>query len=187
MTIFPIKKGDAPLPTRVIWRSREPVMRAQGWPQEDRDDVLMRAGSDPADPKVGRAMSALGQFNADLIATLKINEFNHQLAAWRGAATRLDRYPLAQGRAAIFEDQPTGEFDEAGTPIKASVMVQPAIDPLPAAIEVPTIDPETGEETGTELIANPAIEADEAERAAAQAVIDQTPQDVLDFGAAYDG
>ena len=44
-------------------------------------------------------------------------------------------------------------------------------------------DPETGEVTGTEMIPNPLIEADTAERAAAQAVVDGTPAEVVAYEA----
>ena len=182
MTIVPIKRGDAPIPPRTVWRSREPVMAAQGWPQEDRDDVTLRIMQNPSDPKAQAAMAALGTFNADLIETLKVNEFNHQLAAYRVALARLGRYRLAVGQAAVYEDQPTGEYDaETGEPITESVLVQPEIEPLPAEIEVPVVDEETGELTGTVMIPNPEIERDDAERAAAQAVVDQTPQPVKAF------
>ena len=94
------------------------------------------------------------------------NLFNYALAAYRAATARLAQYRLADGRAEIVQD---GE------------VTQTAIDPLPAQIEQPVYDPDTGEETGTEMIDNPAIVADDAERAAAQAVIDATPADVLAF------
>ncbi|WP_435988525.1 hypothetical protein [Sulfitobacter sp. SH24] len=182
MTIVPIKYGDAPIPERVIWRSREAVMKARGWPQEDRDDVTMLLMSDPAAPKAQNAIAALTTFRADLIETLKTNEFNHQLAAYRVALARLARYRLAVGQAAVYEDQPTGEYDaETGEPITESVLVQPEIEPLPTEIEVPVVDEETGEQTGTEMIPNPEIERDDAERAAARAVVDQTPQPVKAF------
>jgi len=89
---------------------------------------------------------------------------------------------LADGLPETVEDQPTGEFDpETGEPITETVVVQPAIEPLPATVEVDVTDPETGEVTGTEAIPNPAIVADDTERAKAGAVIKKTPQGVKDF------
>lgn len=39
----------------------------------------------------------------------------------------------------------------------------------------------SNEQTGTKTVTNPLIVQDDAERAAAQAVIDATPQEVKDF------
>ena len=54
-----------------------------------------------------------------------------------------------------------------------------ASEDIPETIEVTTTDPETMEST-TETVRNPVIVKDEEERAAAQAVIDATPQSVID-------
>jgi hypothetical protein len=52
-------------------------------------------------------------------------------------------------------------------------------DDIPATVEVSTTNPETMEVT-TETVPNPAIVKDEEERAAAQSVVDATPQSVID-------
>ncbi|MCA0203007.1 MAG: hypothetical protein LCH92_01585 [Proteobacteria bacterium] len=101
--------------------------------------------------------------------------FNWQLQAYREATARLARYRLAEGRAEIVEEHE----DE-------TIILAPAVPPLPAEIEVTTYD-ETGAATGVETLPNPAILADDAERAAAQAVIDATPQAVVDFAAGLEG
>jgi hypothetical protein len=44
-------------------------------------------------------------------------------------------------------------------------------------------DEATGAHTGTEMVPNPTVVADEAERDAAQAVVDATPQEVVDYAA----
>lgn len=113
--------------------------------------------------------------------------FNKQLREYIGAIERLSHYPLADGRPEIREDvvietkevfnEETGEMETIVT--TENVIVQTAIDPLPELIEVSETDMETGETTTT-TIRNPAIVADEAERAAAQAVVDSTPQSVID-------
>jgi hypothetical protein len=54
-----------------------------------------------------------------------------------------------------------------------------ASDDIPATVEVSTTNPETMEVT-TETVRNPLIVKDEEERAAAQAVVDATPQAVID-------
>jgi len=54
-----------------------------------------------------------------------------------------------------------------------------ASDDIPATVEVSTTNSETMEVT-TETVPNPAIVKDEEERAAAQSVVDATPQPVID-------
>ena len=112
--------------------------------------------------------------------------FNWQLQAYREATARLARYRLAEGRAEIVEEHAIGEFDAEGQPVTETIVLAPAIPPLPAEIEVTTYD-ETGAPTGIETLPNPAILADDAERAAAQAVINATPQAVVDFAAGLEG
>ena len=109
------------------------------------------------------------------------NQFVAQKVAYQQAVARLAQHVLSEGRAAVYEDQPTGEVDEEGNAITKSVLVSPAIDPLPAQVEQAIMNPETGEQTGTELVDNPLITADEIARASAQAVIDATPQEVIDY------
>ena len=60
-----------------------------------------------------------------------------------------------------------------------TVITQEAIDPLPKLLEVSVMDPVTEERTKT-TIKNPKVVKDEEEREAAQAVIDSTPQAVID-------
>jgi hypothetical protein len=57
--------------------------------------------------------------------------------------------------------------------------VIPAIPALEATVEVTTYDMETDTST-TETVANPVITKDNEERAAAQVIIDNTPQPVKD-------
>ena len=59
--------------------------------------------------------------------------------------------------------------------------MQAAIDPLPAEVERPIYDRVTGEQTGTEMVPNPEIVRDDAERTAAQAVVNDTPAEVIEF------
>lgn len=179
--IINIRLGDVPVDAAVIQAAKEPAMTARGWPQEMRDQANLRIMMDPQGEYAQSAMAALTAFEADLVETYRINSFNASLAEYRAAVARLARYPLATGQTEVTETRETEKFDEAGQPITETVVIAPAIDPLPAQIEQDVIDRETGEVTGTEMIDNPAIVQDQAERAAAQAVIDRTPQDVKDF------
>jgi len=125
-----------------------------------------------------------GDIPADLQAAADEKQFNQQLAAYRAATARLAKYRLADGRPELTEMQPTGEQvfnEETGEmeAVMAEIIVQSAIDPLEATVEQTTYDDE-GNAT-TETVDNPLIVADDAERAAAQAVVDATPDDVKAF------
>lgn len=172
MTVF-IQKGDAPMSRRQAEKRGTRYFEAQKKQFERKQGLLE---NDPDYTAWAQQWVADNQVNA------AHNLFNHQLANYRAAAARLARYRLAEGRAEITEQRETGEFDpETGAPITETVVTAPAVDPLPATIEQPVYDPETGAQTGTETVPNPEIVADDAERAAAQAVIDGTPQEVKDF------
>ncbi len=67
----------------------------------------------------------------------------------------------------------TGEWEDV-----TETIVTPAIEPLEATVEVTT--QEMGEDPVTTTIDNPLIVTDDAERDAAQLVIDNTPQPVKD-------
>ena len=116
--------------------------------------------------------------------------FNKQLKEYTAAIARLDNYILADGRAEVTEMQDTLEVivDAEGIPVlndddeltyvQEEVVVVSAIEPLEATVEQTVYD-EEGEAT-TSTIENPLITTDNAERVAAQAVVDNTPQPVID-------
>jgi len=113
--------------------------------------------------------------------------FNKQLREYVDAVERLSQYILSVGREEITEEviisteevwnEETEEYDTINT--TQTVITQTAIDALPETIEVTETDLETGEST-TETVPNPVIVKDEEERAAAQSVVDATPQPVID-------
>ena len=167
MTVF-IKKGDAPLTVRQAQEKGLRLYNSElaGWKRE-RGIVLK-------DPEY---LAFAEGWDADNVINTENNIFNNQLAAYRAAVARLAQYALEEGRAAVFADEWTGEFDpETGEELTERREVSPAIDPLP--IEISEIDPETG---AAVMVLNPAVAADRAERAAAQAVIDATPDPVRAF------
>ena len=103
--------------------------------------------------------------DADVLQTKKDNAiFDLQTERYLKATDRLSKYILSEGRPEIIEND---------------VVTQTAIEPLEATVEVTTTDPETLEST-TETVRNPLIVKDEEERASAQAVVDATPQSVID-------
>ena len=113
--------------------------------------------------------------------------FELQTERYIKATERLSQYILLEGRPEIREDvvvdtkevfnEEIGEIET--NEITEEVITQTAIEPLEEFVEVTTTDPETLEET-TESVRNPLVVKDEEERAAAQAVVDATPQEVID-------
>jgi hypothetical protein len=113
--------------------------------------------------------------------------FNKQLREYVAAVERLDQYILLEGRPEIREDivietkevfnEETGEIETEE--VTENVITQTAIEPLEEFIEVTEFDEETMESVTT-TIRNPEVVKDEEERAAAQAVVDATPQEVVD-------
>jgi hypothetical protein len=124
-----------------------------------------------------------GDIPADLQAAADEKQFNQQLAAYRVAVARLAQYIVANGRAEVTEMQPTGEqvWDENTNEmvdVMQDVITVTAIEAVEATIEVTEYDEEGTATTST--IENPLITQDNLERAAAQAIVDATPQPVKD-------
>ena len=172
MTIF-VNKGDAPL-TPVQLEKRAQTYIRRSWPDQAREKSIRTAD--------GAFDAFMASFSTNHDINIANNTFNWQLQEYRKATARLEKYRLADGRAEYTVETLTGTFDEEGNEIM-EVTVVPAIEPLPAEIEQPVYDETTGEQTGTEMVPNPAIVQDDAERAAAQAVVDATPQEVIDYAA----
>ena len=116
-----------------------------------------------------------------------------QLREYAVAVERLAQYVVAEGRAEVKEtivigteavldenDMPT--YDEEGNAITRDiteeVVAVTAIDPVDATVTVTTFSEETGESV-SEVVENPVITQDVAERASAQAIVDATPQAVI--------
>ena len=115
--------------------------------------------------------------------------FAEQLQAYKVATARLEAYVLADGRVELTEMQDTTEYvvdaegmlvltDGEPTFIQEEVIVQTAIEPLEATVEVTTYPEDIDAEPVTTIIENPEITQDNLERAEAQAVIDATPQEI---------
>jgi len=166
MTVF-VTKGDLPLtPAQLEKRAQKHIKRV--WSDQAREKSIRLAD--------GAFDAFMSTFSAGHDVNLANNTFNWQLSEYRKATTRLAQYILADGRAEVWEDQPTGEYDEEGNEVMESVLVQSAVEPLDATVEVTTYDFD-GNGT-TETVVNPLIVADTDERAAAQAVVDGTLEEV---------
>ena len=99
------------------------------------------------------------------------------------AKSRLAQYVLSVGREEVIQNQATGEQvwneeTEEMDDVMADVVTVTAIDALDATVEIITYD--ENEVATTTTVENPLITADVAERAEAQAIVDATPQSVID-------
>ena len=113
------------------------------------------------------------------------NEIDELVTDWTylQAKARLAEYQVALGREEVTENQATGEKvfnDETGEidDVMGDIIIATAIDPVEATVEVITHDDEGIATTST--VENPLITQDNAERAEAQAIVDATPQSVID-------
>lgn len=162
------------------------------------DGQEMSVSLDPANRHYAAIISATaadGSFWGDTVpepmATLAAEYlFAQQLTAYTTATTRLAQYIVADGRAEVTEMQDginqltdsdgAPQFDSDGSPIyeQVEVITVTAIEPVDATITETQYDSD-GEPVEIE-VANPLITQDNAERAAAQAIVDATPQPVID-------
>jgi hypothetical protein len=113
--------------------------------------------------------------------------FAQQLAAYKTATERLAQYVVSVGRTEVTESQATGEqvWDEdteAMVDVMHDVITVTAVEAVEATVTrwVYPDDQMSEEKPTEETIENPLITTDVAERTAAQAVVDATPQPVKD-------
>ena len=205
MTVF-IKKGDAPLSVRQATKrgmAHVAAELAQAGARTGDEELLRVIPHADLPARLADVVHALGHvsyaayalgWEADNLVNGEHNLFNHQLAAYREAQARLARYRLAEGRPEVADEQQAIDslgqpvFDETtGEPVMETVVVQAAIDPPPAEVERHIYNEVTGEQTAMEMVSNPEIVRDEAERADARAVVDETPAEVIEFASAEAG
>jgi hypothetical protein len=204
MSVF-IQKGDAPLSVRQATKRGMSYVAsdlALAGARRGDEELLRVIPHDNLPARLLDVVQALGHvsyeafalgWEADNLVNGEHNLFNHQIAAYRAAQTRLARYRLADGRPEATEEQQAIDeqgqpvFDEeTGEPVMEAVVVQAVVDPLPVENVQPVYDDTTGEQTGTIMVPNPAVVQDDAERAGDQAVIHSTPVDVIAFAEAED-
>jgi hypothetical protein len=202
MTVF-IQKGDAPLSVRQATKRGMSFVAsdlALAGARRGDEELLRVIPHDNLPARLLDVVQALGHvsyeafalgWEADNFVNGEHNLFNHQLVAYRAAQARLVRYRLAVGRAEItaeqqaLDEQGQPVFNQTtGEPVMEGVVVQAVVDPLPEEIEQLVYEETTGEQTGTIMVPNPEVVRDDAERAAAQAVIDGTPTEVIAFAEA---
>ena len=126
-------------------------------------------------PKVEINESTLSSRKADALA-------EYQLQEYTTATARLAQYVLSVGRTEVTEEVVIGQgLDEVTEEVVDATETQitvTAIDPVEATVEQTTYDADGVATTVT--VTNPIITADVAERATAQAIVDATPQAVID-------
>ena len=139
-------------------------------------DAIIEQGTDCFD----------GDIPEDLQAAADAKLFAQQLADYKTATARLAQYLVAEGRNQVTEMQPTGEqvWDEDTEEMEDvmhEVITVTAIEPVePTVTRLVYSEDDPMAEPTEETIENPLITTDVAERTAAQAVVDATPQPVKD-------
>ena len=135
-------------------------------------DVIIEQGTDCFE----------GDIHAELQTAADAKQFAQQVEAYTVAKARVAQYQLSVGVPESSETIVTGQEWNEETLVWEDVtetFVIPAIPALEATVEVTTYDMET-DTSITATVANPIIVKDDAERADAQTIIDNTPQSVKD-------
>jgi hypothetical protein len=138
-------------------------------------DAIIEQGADCFD----------GDIPEDLQAAADAKLFAQQLADYNTATARLAQYIVSVGRTEVTESQATGEqvWDEDAeemVDVMHDVITVTAIDPVEATVTRTVYSDDIEAEPTEETIENPLITTDVAERTAAQATVDTTPQAVKD-------
>ena len=123
-----------------------------------------------------------GDIPTDLQTAADAKQFAQQVEAYKIAKARVAQYQLSVGVPESSETIVTGQEWNEETLVWEEVtetFVIPAIPALEATVEETTYDFDTDTST-TATVANPIIVKDDAERADAQTIIDNTPQSVKD-------
>jgi hypothetical protein len=127
-----------------------------------------------------------GDIPEDLQAAADAKLFAQQLADYNTATARLAQYIVSVGRAEVTESQATGEqvWDEDTmemVDVMTDVITVTEVEPVePTITRLVYSEDDPMAEPTEETIENPLITTDVAERTAAQATVDATPQAVKD-------
>ena len=169
------------------------IDRANMYPSiQDQLDKIYHEGIDSWKAEIQSIKEAnpkLSIDEADLENRKSAASFNYKLKKYSEAVERLSQYELSVGRQEIVTDivlskepivDSNGELiiDSDGIGYNITYYKYPAIEPLPATVTQTEFDSD-GNPTQVE-VPNPAIVSDEAERAAAQEIINNTEQAVID-------
>ena len=134
-------------------------------------------------PKSNTGSTTIGDVPQDILDAAANKLFAQQVEAYKIAKARLEQYQLSVGVPESTQTITTGmqEWNEEAGEMQdvTETVVIPAIPALEATVEQTTYDFDTDTST-TATVANPLITKDNEERAAAQVIIDNTPQPVKD-------
>jgi hypothetical protein len=171
-----VTQGDKPITDSQLQKRTQAYIE-RDWPQWKRERAMRTDATD--------LNAYMDQVAADTDTNRANNTFNQQLADYRVATARLAQYVVADGRAEVREMQPTGEQtfnEETGEmeDVMMEVVTVTAIEPVEATVTRMVYSDDMDAEPTEETIENPLITVDNEERAAAQAVVDATPQAVKD-------
>ena len=158
------------------------------------DGQKMSVPLDPANRHYAGIVAATatdGSFWGDTVPEPMATEaatwlFNQQLADYKTATARLAQYIVSVGRAEVVESQATGEqvWNEDTmemVDVMHDVITVTEVEPVEATVTRLVYDENDIEaEPVEETIENPLITTDVAERATAQAVVDATPEAVVE-------
>ena len=141
-----------------------------------------------ANPKTITGGTTIGDVPDWVQTDIDAYVYERQMRDYMNAVKRLDQYILSEGVPAVTEpivvrvetniNEDTRELETTEI-TEGERILKKAILPLEENVEVTTVDESTDEVT-TSTVRNPLIVKDEEERAAAQAVVDATPQQVKD-------
>ena len=136
-------------------------------------------------PKSNTGSITIGDVPQVLLDAAADKLFAEQLSDYTTAIARLARYIVADGREEVIESQATGEriWNEETLEMEdvvVDMVTVTAIEPVDATITQLAYSDDVDADPTEETIENPLITQDNAERAAAQAVVDATPQPVID-------
>ena len=172
-----VNKGMKSLTSQQLNRRTQKYID-RDWPQWKRERSMRKAD--------GFFDAYMDSVESDTDTNRANNEFNWNLEQYRNAVARLERYELSVGVPETTQEVPTGEVvydEETGEAIEVTeTIVIPAIEPLEATVEKLIYGDDPEAEPTLEIVPNPLIVQDEAEREAAQSVIDLASDDVKDFG-----
>ena len=133
-------------------------------------------------PKSNTGSTTIGDVPQAILDAAAAKLAAQQLADYITSTARLAQYVISVGRTEVTEEVVTGqEWDEDAlelVDVTETQITVTAIDPVDATVEETTYDEEGVATTST--VENPLITVDVAERATAQAVVDATPQAVID-------
>jgi hypothetical protein len=171
-----VTQGDKPITDSQLQKRTQAYIE-RDWPQWKRERAMRTDATD--------LNTYMDQVAIDTDTNRANNTFNQQLAEYRKATARLAQYIVADGRPEVREMQPTGEQvfnEETGEmeDVMMEVIVQTAIEPVEPTVTRLVYSDDVDAEPTEETIENPLITVDNSERAAAQAVVDATPQAVKD-------